>query len=136
MPTSTKRKIEDLSNYLGPEHTIAAVLSLLDIDEFVGDPRKIHEGFFELKNKYPKLLKDFVFSSGQYYHYSDLLETVFFELQETNVIGSLNPRYDKYVIYPTAKERIKNNILPRFDIKSKKELEKISKELKPYIQAE
>ncbi len=120
---------------INPDNVIACVLFYLN-DEFTSDPTKLHTGFKELakKEEYGELLKPFVFVNAYPFSYSPLLERVLQRLQEAKLLSARNPDFVMYEMSGKAKKAVKEDVLPKFDKKTKPKLSKMASELKQFLE--
>jgi len=129
-----RTKIElDIKSYTSSDDVIASMICFLDDEEIIADPRTIHISIEKLKGDYPDLLDDFIFSRGDIYPFSRLLERVLFRLQNSGVIQMINPNFDKYRIPQKSKESVKRIILIKFSEEDQEKLEEMSGKFKEYL---
>ena len=113
-----------------PSDVIAALLTFLP-KEFSNDPAKIHSTIARLKKeeKYRYLLEDFEFLNYDPCPYSPLLGRILNRLQESRLLSSLNPGYEKYVLNEDSREAIKADILEKKLRDQRDNLEQMALEL-------
>jgi|Deesub1362B_J571_1020462.scaffolds.fasta_scaffold03345_3 hypothetical protein len=116
-----------------PDDVIAAMLSFLETEEIPADYEKIHSAINYLKNDYPELLGEFVFSKGDIYPFSKLLERVLFRLQNGGIISTVNPDFKRCIIPANSRNYIRRNILPLFSDEEKRKLKEMSKKFHSLI---
>lgn len=112
---SKKALEERVRNTRTSDDVIAGVLSFLTTETIPLNTNKIHTAVFKLKEKEPKLFEDFIFTSGDCYPYSELLERTIFRLQNADLISTVNPDFKQFIITKESKNHIKKSILPLFD---------------------
>lgn len=117
--------IKQLKNVVTPDDIVASIFSFLTVDQIPLDVKKIHSAFYQLKQEWPKMFNQFVFSRKGYYPYSNLLETVLFRLQNSDLINTINPDFKRCIVSKESKSHIKKNILPLFGEEEIKELAKM-----------
>ena len=129
MQTETKKPFS-------PSDVIVALLSFLP-KEFNNDPAKIHATIARLQEKeeYKYLLEDFEFLNYDPYPYSPLLGRILNRLQESRLLSSLNPSYEKYVLNDGSKVAIQENILNKKLSGQKDNLKKMASELEAALQS-
>ncbi|PKM80491.1 MAG: hypothetical protein CVU89_13135 [Firmicutes bacterium HGW-Firmicutes-14] len=105
-------KLEELKKFIDetvtPDDLIIAILSNIKHDYIPKDPGIIHRAIFELKQKeeFNELLDEFSFDTSGILPFSDLLDTVLFRLETSCILGTLNPRYEKYELSKEKKEQL------------------------------
>ena len=121
---------DDITKRFSPGDVIAALLTFLP-DAFSNDPEKIHSTIARLQKqeKYRYLLEDFQFLNYDPYPYSPLLGRVLNRLQESRLLSSLNPGYEKYVMSEDSKMAIEADILEKKLADQRENLKSIASEL-------
>jgi len=117
--------IKQLKNVVTPDDIVASIFSFLTVDQIPLDVKKIHSAFYQLKQEWPKMFNQFVFSRKGYYPYSNLLERVLFRLQNSDLINTINPDFKRCIVSKESKSHIKKNILSLFGEEEIKELVKM-----------
>ncbi len=81
--------------------------------EFNNDPKIIHTTIAQLKQKpeYKELLEEFDFLDYDTYPYSPLLGRTLNRLQESRLLSSINPGYEKYQMNEKTKAVIKTQVI-------------------------
>lgn len=122
---------EKITKPFSPSDVIAALLTFLP-KEFSNDPAKIHSTIAQLQKeeKYKYLLEDFDFLNYDPCPYSPLLGRILNRLQESRLLSSLNPGYEKYVLNDDSREAIKADILEKKLSDQRDNLEQMAVELK------
>ena len=82
------------------------------------------------KDEYKDLLREFEFLDYYNYPYSPLLGRTLNRLQESRLLSSLNPSYEKYVVKDESADAIRAGILERKLSGQKRKLKRIAEELK------
>ena len=120
----------ETSKPFSPSDVIAALLTFLP-KEFSNDPAKIHSTIARLQKeeKYRYLLEDFDFLNYDPCPYSPLLGRILNRLQESRLLSSLNPGYEKYVLNEDSREAIKADILEKKLRDQRDNLEQMALEL-------
>jgi len=97
-----------------PSDVVAALLALLP-DEFSNDPRKIHSTMARLQEDscYASLLEDFDFLDYAAYPYSPLLARILNRMQESRLLCSLNPEYERYQMKGDPRKAIIDDIVTK-----------------------
>jgi len=103
------------------------MFSFLKKNEIPLNVEGIHRAFCDLKEKYPDVLEEFVFSRNDIYPFSPLLERTLFRLQNSGLISTVNPDFKKCIISRKSKAYIRKNILPIFRDEEKRKFEKMGK---------
>ena|GEM_PF-4883503 len=105
---------EKITKPFSPSDVIAALLTFLP-EEFSNDPAKIHSTIAQLQKeeKYRYLLEDFEFLNYDPCPYSPLLGRILNRLQESRLLSSINPGYEKYVLNKDSRKAIKVDILDK-----------------------
>ncbi len=99
---------------------IEGVLLLTERRDFPGDLSNFHSMFYEIKNKFPSLLEEFVFSTNDLYPYSKLLERVLFRLFGSEVIEINcipNPGQTKFFVSRLITDEMKDDLRKEFEQK-------------------
>jgi len=122
-----KELLQRLIRTKTPDDKVAAMFSFLEKNEIPLDSEKIHRAFYKLKEKYPGILEEFVFSRNDIYPFSSLLERILFRLQNSGVISTVNPDFKRCMISDESKNHIREHILPIFQDEEKHKLEEIGK---------
>jgi hypothetical protein len=112
-------------------NVIASLLVFMP-GEFNNDPQIIHSTIARLKQdaRYRDLLEEFDFLEYEPYPYSPLLGRTLNRLQESRLLSSLNPSYEKYVVTEESKEAIRGQILNVKLADQTEKLREIASELK------
>jgi hypothetical protein len=111
--------IRDLRQYIAPDDIIMGMLFYCKRELLPYNVEKIHRSVYEVKRKYPQLLKDFSFSRNDVYPFSKLLERVLFNL----CVSDLIKIGDSYLqIPPESKQYIQENVLPLFKEEQREQL--------------
>ena len=118
---------EHVKSVKTPDDVVAAMFSFFDGETIPLDVRKIHAAMYEVKKKFPEMLGEFSFSENDVYPFSRLLERVFFRLQNSSLISTVNPDFKECIIRSESKEYIEKNVLPLFEEDEKIKLEKMGK---------
>jgi hypothetical protein len=123
------------SKKYSPSEIIASVLVFMK-EEFNNDPVKIHRTISKLREneKYREILEDFEFIEYPDFPYSPLLGRTLNRLQESRVLASINPSYDKYQLNKGSKEEIVKQILDKKLFEEKDKLKEIALELSNALQ--
>lgn len=117
--------IKQLKNVVTPDDVVASIFSFLTVDEIPLDVKRIHSAFYQIKQEWPNMFNQFVFSRKGYYRYSNLLERVLFRLQNADLINTINPDFKRCIVSKESKQHIRKNILPLFGEEEKKKLAKM-----------
>ena len=101
---------------LTPHETVLGVLASSNLEDFNADQAIIHSAFAELKEMFPLLFHAFIFSQGNNYPYSRLLEETFFELGQSSVLRMKVelPSKGKYTISAKMKADILRNLKAQY----------------------
>lgn len=129
-----KQKIlDEIRNQKTPDDIVAVMLSFLKKENIPANFKTIHSSVAILREKHPHLLNRFTFSSTDIYPFSRLLERVFFRLQNSGMISTVNPDFKVCIISKESKNYIKKNILPIFSDDEINEIKKMSSEFEKII---
>lgn len=128
--------IKQLKNTTTPDDVIASIFSFLTVNQIPLDIKRIHSAFFKLKQKYPDMFEQFVFSRKGYYPYSTLLERVLFRLQNSDLINTINPDFKICIISKESKKYIKKNILLLFKEEDRSKLAEMGKDFEEFVLGE
>ena len=109
-----------------PDDIVVGMLGNMEGSCFTTDHRKIHTAMFSLREKYPLLLRQFVFTDGDVYPRSPLLERVFERLGLSRFLVTVGSDFDPYIL--RNKKRIEAEILPEFTEKEREVLGEMAKE--------
>ena len=127
------RYAKNVQSCTTPDDTVAVMFSYFRSENIPLDVRKIHSTLCELKKKYPEMLEEFSFSKNDVYPFSRLLERVFFRLQNSSLISTVNPDFKECIIKADSKEYIRKNVLPLFKKVNQVKLEKMGKEFEQLV---
>lgn len=127
MKTGKKSKSKKVSQPTWyAEDVVAFILASLKEQYITTNESKIHGAIFKLKQKYPNFFKDLIFSGTEDHPFSKDLERILFRFYQSNVISTLNPNFEVYLIDDSKKERIKTHLKSRFSPKETKKLDAMS----------
>ncbi len=91
-----------------PRELIKNILAFLNPDKGLPDSQtEIHLFFFNLKNKYPKLMSKIFFTDDPNYPFSQEVDQVLINLQDSSFLARPNPALNKYVVKFDSQKRIK-----------------------------
>lgn len=131
------KKREEISrrikSYRSPDAVIAYLFALLESDVLPTNDKIIHTAIFELKKEYPDFFRDFVFSRGDIYPFSKELERVLFRLQQSRILGTINPTFEFFVFPKKSKEIVLEHFSSKFSHEEKETLSKMSKGLESLL---
>jgi hypothetical protein len=122
-----KELLQGLIRTKTPDDKVAAMFSFLKKNEIPLDTERIHRAFYRLKEKYPDILEEFVFSRNDVYPFSALLERTLFRLQNSGLISTVNPDFKRCIISDESKTYIQEHTLPIFQDEEKHKLEEMGK---------
>ena len=123
-----KRIIKEIKSHQNIDGIIASIFALSKRDRISADPKYLHNTFYSLKKKFPEILIDFIFNESEVYHFSKLLERVFFRLQNAGIIGMTNLKFDFFEITENARENILQDFYEKYDEKKQEILQKMKEE--------
>jgi hypothetical protein len=126
-PQRKTELIEELKKSVASDDVIAGIFGSLTVDEIPLDVKRIHTAIYRLKQKYPEMLKQFVFTEKDYYPYSVLLERILFRLQNADIINTINPDFKVCIISESSKTYIKRDIISLFGEEEQNKLKQMSK---------
>lgn len=132
-PKKREQMVSELRKSVVSDDVIAAIFSFVEAEKIPLDVKKIHSAIFKLKQRYPEMFKQFVFSRNDYYPYSVLLERVLFRLQNVDLINTVNPDFKICIISNESKDYIKKNILPLFEQEDRKKLQKMGEDFEKIV---
>lgn len=96
------KNIADLKRDVREKHTmdsiIKAVIFKAQQRTFPKNQAFLQNTFFQLKEKVPGLLNDFVFDESGVTPFSDELDSVIFRLETSSILSTSNPTYNRYTI--------------------------------------
>lgn len=110
-----------------PDDIIAAMFSFFKKNEISIEDQKVHLAIYEIKKKYPEMLKEFSFSENDFYPFSRLLEKVLFRLVNSTLIRPIAPDFKMAIVDDVSKRYIRKNILPLFEKKHQRKLSKMGR---------
>lgn len=122
-----KEFLQQLTCTKTSDDKVAVMLSFLKKKEIPLDTEKIYRSFYKLKEKYPKVFEEFVFSRNDVYPFSSLLSRILFRLQNAGIISTVNPDFKRCIISDESKTYIQKNILPIFQPREQEKLKEIAK---------
>ena len=127
MPTTTQKPFS-------PSDVVASLIALLP-SKFSNDPEKIHTTIARLQKlpRYRWLLNDFEFLEYDPYPYSPQLGRILNRLQESRLLSSINPEYEKYEVKAVSRNAIKRDILDKKLADQRERLQEIADELKKVL---
>jgi len=108
---------------------IAYLLASLKTERIPTDVNKIHSAFFKLKQHFPELFDNLTFSKGDLYPYSKELERILFRFQQSNILGTINPTFEAYIISNKSKEVIQNYYKDKYSDEEKRILLDITEQI-------
>jgi hypothetical protein len=117
-----------------PSDVVAALLCLLP-KEFSNDPEKIHTTIARLQKipRYRWLLGDFEFLDYDPYPYSPMLGRTLNRLQESRLLSSINPDYQKYQVNSDSRKAIREEILGKKLVGQEEKLREIASALRKVL---
>lgn len=132
-PQKKEQMVSELRKSVVSDDVIAAIFSFVEAEQIPLDVKRIHSAIFKLKQRYPGMFKQFVFSRNDYYPYSVLLERVLFRLQNADLINTINPDFKICIISKESKDYIKKNVLPLFEQEDRKKLQKMGEDFEKAV---
>lgn len=132
-PQKKEQMVSELRKSVVSDDVIAAIFSFVEAEQIPLDVKRIHAAIFKLKQRYPEMFKQFVFSRNDYYPYSVLLERVLFRLQNADLINTINPDFKICIISKESKDYIKKNVLPLFEQEDRKKLQKMGEDFEKAV---
>lgn len=109
------------------DDVIGGVLYFSKKTLFTGDPKVIHETFYELRDRYPLMQSLLAFTKNSVYPFSKQLEETLNTLQICRIIGMENPDFERYQIKSGGKKFIGKDIIPLFDKNQLKQIKEMAK---------
>lgn len=109
------------------------MFSFFDCENIPLNIKKIHTAMYEIKKKFPDMLEEFSFSVNDIYPFSRLLERIFFRLQNSSLISTVNPDFKECIVRNQSKEYIQKTVLPLFTKDEQEKLEKMGKEFEQLV---
>ncbi|MHA1483601.1 MAG: hypothetical protein ACTSQA_09260, partial [Candidatus Heimdallarchaeaceae archaeon] len=76
---------------------------------------------------------EFVFSRGDLYPYSKELERILFRLQQSKILGTINPSYENYILTNESKEVVVEHLTNKFSECDRELLLEMSKKLEGFL---
>jgi hypothetical protein len=125
--------IEQITSYRSTDDVVAYLLALLKKETIPTDDETIHTAFYKLKKEYPDFFKDFIFTRGDLFPFSKDLEEILFRFQQSYLLGTINPTYEKYILKSNSKEIIKEKLSERFTPQEKVQLTEMVGKLENYL---
>lgn len=101
--------INRLKSYRAVDDIVASVFGFLEGNTSPSNRKIIHESMKHIKDDYPTMMSDFIFTTDDVFSYSPLLERVLVRLEISNTIEMRNPSGTYYQISP----RVKNDLRKR-----------------------
>lgn len=136
----TKLKTSELTTYARnvksiktPDDVVAGMFSFFARETIPLNVRKIHTAMYKLKKKFPEMLEEFSFSENDLYPFSRLLERVFFRLQNSSLISTVNPDFKECIVRKESKEYIHKNILPLFEKDEQTKLKRMGQDFERLV---
>ena len=127
MSDERRREIsQGIKSYRSPDSVIAYLFARLKSEILTTDDNTLHSTIFELKKEYPDFFKDFTFSRGDIYPFSKELEGILFRLQQSGVLGSINPTWEFFIFPETSKKIVLEHLSNKFSEQEKKILYEMS----------
>jgi len=123
-----KRRLERIT----PDDVITALFFSINGEKVTKDPEKIHTAIYKLKEEdgFKDFLSDIIFDVSGISPYSELLDRILFRLETSEILGSLNPKYEKYDL--EDKEKIKQKVYKKFS-KQEELIKKMSLEFEQLL---
>lgn len=122
---STSKKVSQPNWYT--DDVIAFILASLKDRKITTNESKIHGAIFKLKQEYPDFFKDLIFYGNGNYQFSKDLERILFRFYQSNVLSTLNPSFEVYLIEKPKKTSIKSHLKDKFSADEIKKLNAMSK---------
>ena len=119
--------IARLKSYRAPDDIVVSIFCFLDVNKTPSDRKLIHESMKYMKDKFPDMMSDFIFTTGDVFSYSPLLERILGRLQISNTLEMINPSGAYYLINPTIKEVLKERTAILFKKEEQKELQEMAR---------
>jgi hypothetical protein len=109
-----------------PADIVAAILGLLGCENFTGNTERIHTTLAALREQHP-ILRAFAYSTNDIFPFSRELENSLALLQRSRLLRMENPDFSLFVVKKGAKEYIKTQVLPRFQLDELLEVREIAR---------
>ena len=123
----TRKKIsESIKKYRSSDSLIAYLFALQKNEWLPTEDKKIHTALFKLQKEYPDLFGEFIFSRGDLYPFSKELEEILFRLQQSGVLGTINPGFEKYILPNKSKKVILESLSEKLSKEEKEKLEQMT----------
>lgn len=86
-----------------------------------------------MKESYPDFFSDFVFSRGDIYPYSKELERILFRLQQSNILGTINPSFENYILKKESKKVVLKHLTEKLSSDDRKLLDEMNEKLEGFL---
>jgi|LGOV01.1.fsa_nt_gb hypothetical protein len=128
----TKKFSEDeiinrLKSYRAVDDIVASVFGFLEGNTSPSNRKIIHESMKDIKDDYPILMSDFIFTTDDVFSYSPLLERVLGRLQISNTIEMINPSGTFYQIAPRVKDDLRKRASKLFTEDEQRQLKEMAR---------
>lgn len=138
IPSKMERKRKDeisesIRSYKASDDIIAFLFASLKSETLPTNENKIHTAISKLKESYPDFFSEFVFSRGDLYPYSKELERILFRLQQSKILGTINPSYEDFILTNESKEVVVEHLTNKFSKRDRELLLEMSKKLEGFL---
>ncbi|WP_353928704.1 hypothetical protein [Desulfofundulus kuznetsovii] len=132
-------KIETLKRmrkeYKAPDDVFEALLSQVEGQYIPKDPAIIHDAIYRLAQEqgFRELLKDFHFDTSGISPFSDLLDRVLFRLEISGILGTIEPKFERYVLSRRSKAELLETYREKFSPDEQEILRRMSAVFENYL---
>ena len=119
--------IDRLKSYRAGDDIVASVFGFLEGNITPSNRKIIHESMKHIKDNYPAMMSDFIFTTDDVLSYSPLLERVLLRLQITSTIEMINPSGTYYQIAPRVKDNLRKRASKVFTDDEQRQLKEMAR---------
>ena len=119
--------INRLKSYRAVDDIVASVFGFLEGNTSPSNRKIIHESMKHIKDDYPTMMSDFIFTTDDVFSYSPLLERVLGRLQISNTIEMINPSGTFYQIAPRVKDDLRKRASKLFTVDEQRQLKEMAR---------
>jgi len=124
---------ESIKSYRALDDIIAYLFASVGSEILPTDENKIHTAISKLKESYPDFFSEFVFSRGDIYPYSKELERILFRLQQSNILGTINPSFENYILKKESKKVVLDHLTEKLSCDDRKLLDGMREKLEGFL---
>jgi hypothetical protein len=118
--------------YVSPTGVLAGILSFLPEKQKI-QQNKIHEIFYEMREKGVEILNVFSFDTRDIYPWSNTLEEAFCNLRMGSSLGVIGQEQPGYTIETDLKKYAEQQVGPKLSLTERDAMRRVAEEIKKYL---